>query len=171
MKFSDLRRLNVVAKKKTKSIKISKADLTKSVKSSITKRIDPLHVPSADLVVSYKGREVLVLNKRLIDQQNCWDKVSEIKALHERRLEVEEWMSQLKEDSPIEHVEQYNNVWSGIQFQLQKAWGFTEDAKFHRFWDIPGCRCAKLDNNDSYPTGYYSISGGCNIHGRNLKRG
>jgi hypothetical protein len=52
-----------------------------------------------------------------------------------------------------------------IEFELQRSWKFPLDAKFHRFWEIPGCDCHKMDNEDAYPTGHYSISGGCKIHG------
>jgi hypothetical protein len=51
------------------------------------------------------------------------------------------------------------------EFELQKLWGFPEDSKFHRFWHTPKCTCPKLDNDDNYPSGYYSINLQCKLHG------
>lgn len=55
--------------------------------------------------------------------------------------------------------------WTTNQFSLQRAWGFEEDKNYHRFWDLPGCLCPKMDNNDNYPSGYYYVNFGCPLHG------
>lgn len=129
---------------------------------------DPLHVNSAELVVSYLGIDRFILNKRLMDQQNCWENLDKIKKLHVLRLQIEDQM--VNDADPVQ-LDFLVSEWTQNQFDLQEAWKFPLDAKFHRFWDIPACRCAKLDNNDAYPTGYYSISGGCKLHGRHLVKG
>lgn len=122
-----------------------------------------LHVPSAKLVVMYKGKEVMMLNKALLDQQNCWDNLNELKDLHSQRLALEDRLAEGKGDAKL------LSRWTLIQFALQKAWGFPEDAKFHRFWDMKGCECPKLDNSDRYPHGFYSMNMGCPIHGTSYK--
>lgn len=114
---------------------------------------------SAELVVWYKGKEVLLLNKKLLDQQNCWENLQLIKDLHLKRLELEELMSAV--GNPHVLVPQ----WEEIQFQLQDAWKFERDSRFHRFWTIPTCECPKMDNEDSYPTILYAMTTKCPIHG------
>lgn len=123
---------------------------------------DPLHIPSAKLVVyhPFTGEEVLILNKALLDQQNCWTNLENIKRLHEDRLRLE----YLVEESSTPYI--YNEDWTQTQFDLQDAWGFPRDEKYHRFWDRPLCKCPKMDNDDRWPTGNYIISDDCPLNGK-----
>lgn len=105
------------------------------------------------LVVTYKDRNIII-NARLLDEQNCWDRLEEIKQLHLDRMKLEENMT--KADV---------SAWTALQFELQRAWGFPVDAKYHAFWYIPGCECPQMDNNERYPTGYYVINKQCPLHG------
>lgn len=52
---------------------------------------DPLHVPYQDLCISHRGKTTM-LNKRLLDRQNCWENLDKIKALHAERLNLEDMM-------------------------------------------------------------------------------
>jgi len=122
---------------------------------------DLLHIPSARLVVWYKGEEALMLNKALLDQQLCWENLERLKDLHVRRLEIEDAM----EDRSYVTT----NIWTEIQFQLQDAWKFPRDSRYHRFWDIPSCTCPKLDNDDRYPSDLYIIDMSCRLHGNGEK--
>jgi len=130
----------------------------------MTEYKDPLHIPSSELVVEYYGEEVMLLNKRLLDQQNAWGNLQLLKDLHWERIRIERTMPKLDANKTL-LLEQ----WTENQFALQRAWGFPEDAKFHRFWDIPSCGCPKMDNNDAYPTGYYTKSAACILHRHQLK--
>lgn len=120
---------------------------------------DPLHIHPDKYTVFVDDKPVFTLNKALLDQQNCWGKLELIKELHVTRLKIEQQMTEVVNPNLL--VES----WVSNQFELQKAWGFSEDAKFHRFWDIPACQCPTMDNNDAYPTGYYVIAGDCPLHG------
>jgi hypothetical protein len=123
---------------------------------------DPLHIPSAERVVWHKGVEALILNKELLDQQNCWTNLDKIKELHSERLHLCDMMM---ESDDIDFLTLCDAYYTLIEFELQEAWGFPLDKKFHMFWRRVKCECAKLDNQDAYPFGYYSISGGCPLHG------
>lgn len=125
-------------------------------------RKDPLHVPSAELVVWHKGKEALLLNKRLLDQQICWDNLEEIKKLHKERLELEDKM---REESDQHKLIAMDEEYTQLEFKLQDAWKFSRDKNFHRFWNRPKCECPKLDNEDAYPHGRYVVTGGCPLHG------
>ena len=117
-------------------------------------------IKDSDLVVKYKGKSVLRLNRGLFNQQKCWGNLELIKGLHQTRLDLEELML----DGSVD-MEGLAEAWTKYQFDLQKAWGFSEDRNFHRFWDIPACSCPKLDNNDNWPYGMYVKSGDCKVHG------
>ena len=127
--------------------------------SKTKSRKDPLHVPYEKLTVYYKNKPQLILNKELLDSQNCWENLYEIKKLHLHRLKVEEAIANGNT--------KLLPKWTEIQFKLQKAWKFPEDAKYHAFWTIPGCNCPKMDNNDRYPLGNYIVNEKCKIHGKN----
>ena len=122
---------------------------------------DPLHVPSANLVIWHKGREHSILNKRLLDRQNCWENLEAIKDLHRERLELFDEM-QTETDSGL--LLMYNALCDVIEFELQELWKFPQDANYHRFWERPKCTCPKFDNIDFYPYRRV-ISGDCVLHG------
>lgn len=67
-------------------------------------------------------------------------------------------------DASKDMKEQYLYLFDEIEFTLQDLWGFERDKKFHKFWELPGCECPKMDNDDAYPHGRYIYSLGCPIH-------
>jgi hypothetical protein len=116
-------------------------------------------------VVIYKGKPILALNSMLIKRQKISDEQLEtIKDLHIQRILIEESFT-LGSICPKD----YREAWKMNQFYLQEAWGFKKDENFHRFWDMKGCSCPHMDNNDSYPTGHYTYSSTCPIHGELVK--
>lgn len=54
------------------------------------------------------------------------------------------------------------------EFELQRLWGFPEDKGYHKFWELSGCSCSVLDNEDMYPFGRYYYSGACKLHNKNV---
>ena len=52
-----------------------------------------------------------------------------------------------------------------LELLLQQNWGFPESINYHKFWNRPKCTCVKMDNDDAYPVGYYSINMHCPLHG------
>lgn len=124
---------------------------------------DPLHVPYQDLVVFHKGKEAVLINKTLLDRQTCWTNLNKIKELHSERLHLEDMMNKTND---IDFLKLCNELYTLIEFELQDAWGFTRDKKFHRFWNRPKCACPIMDNEDGYLIGRYVISGICPLHGQ-----
>lgn len=92
--------------------------------------------------------------------------LKEIKALHHEKLDICDLMNVMDPVEDRESLIECDKELDNIEFKLQKAWGFPEDAKFHMFWERPYCTCAKLDNYDAYPGGIYSMSGECPLYGR-----
>lgn len=123
---------------------------------------DPIHVPSEKLVVTYEGREIWLMNKRLLDQQMCWENLEAIKEVHWLKMLFFHLIEDTKD--PIELKELAKDL-TECEFELQRLWKFPLDKKFHRFWDYHKCECPKMDNDDAWPTGYYVVAGNCPLHG------
>ncbi len=121
-----------------------------------------LNILYKELVVEYKGKEVLILNKALLDQQKCWENLEHLKAVHKERLKLEDKMKRVKR---IKTLRKYDEKYTELEFELQELWGFPRNANYHRFWNRPQCECPKLDNEDAYLSGYYVVNGHCKLHG------
>lgn len=122
---------------------------------------DPLHVPSAQLVVTHKGKEVLMISKALLDRQNCWENLEKIKDAYSRKLFI---YDEINETTDKTKLRELGLKLREIEFELQGYWKFSIDAKFHRFWEYPKCECPKLDNMDDYPH-LQHINLSCPLHG------
>ena len=115
-----------------------------------------------DLTVYYNDKPVTMINPHLLNKQNrTMSDLIKIKELHVRRIDIENQLQTCR----IEDKRVLLECWTDVQYQLQKQWGFPEDAKFHRFWDMLGCGCPKMDNSERCGTGYAVINKSCPIHG------
>lgn len=128
----------------------------------MAKYYDPLHVPIDHLIVMHKGKEKYLLNKRLLDQQNCWENLEKIKAMHVTKLDIYDAIEDTNDPLTLRYLARDLRM---CEFELQKLWGFEEDANYHRFWEAPKCACPKLDNEDMYPyQQIYNLSCVLHIH-------
>ncbi len=110
-------------------------------------------------VVVYKNT-TLHLNEHLLKKQNISpQKLEEIKEFHIQRLKIEESFLLGQIDA-----KDYREAWEMNQYYLQDAWGFPQDAKHHRFWDMQGCSCNANENMKRYPNGNYVYSKDCKVH-------
>lgn len=125
------------------------------------KYVDPLHVPYEKLVVTHRGKERILINKRLLDQQNCWENLEEIKALHKTRLELEDIMKRTKSPKSLKTLDK---LYTCLEYKLQDLWGFDQNSTFHRHWTRPKCKCPSMDNEERYPTGVYIVNQTCPLH-------
>jgi hypothetical protein len=125
---------------------------------------DPLHIPTTQYTVYHYGEPKYILNKRLLDHQNCWRNVPEIIAAHELKLVIYDLMH---ETNNIQELRSLAADIQEIEFHLQRLWNFPEDVRYHRFWETPKCKCPTFDNMDAYPYQQY-FSGTCVLHGSRL---
>jgi len=123
---------------------------------------DPLHMPPEKLTVYHKGKPVYMMNKRLLDRQNCWTNLDAIKEAHVRKLDL---YDKIKKTRKREKLKELASKITEIEFELQGLWKFPLDKNFHRFWETPKCSCAKMDNSDNWGSGYYYITTSCLLHG------
>jgi hypothetical protein len=108
------------------------------------------------------GKRGIKINSRLLDIQDAWDNLDEIKTCHEAKLTIYSAIDDI--DNPVE-LREYAKQLTALEFKLQFLWGFPIDANFHRFWDTPKCTCPQMDNDDWYGTSMSYINGDCPIHG------
>lgn len=124
---------------------------------------DPLHIGWDQLTVKdLEGKERFILNKRLMDSQNCWENLEAIKDAHTFKLLLYSMIEEIDDSRLLKELAQDITL---VEFELQRLWKFDENDKFHRFWDTPKCQCPKMDNDDAYPTGYYVTNLSCPLHG------
>ncbi len=122
---------------------------------------DHLHIPSARLVVEYDGIPFTMMSKALLDQQNCWQNLEEIKEAHWFKYLI---FHMIMETNDRAELKSLSLDLQEIEFHLQELWGFPLNANYHRFWDYPKCKCPKKDNQDAYPN-YQIINLNCPLHG------
>lgn len=122
---------------------------------------DPLHVPYSKLVVTYRGKEVYMMNKALLDRQNCWENLDAIKEAHVRKLMVYEL---IEKETDKNMLKKLAVTLTDIEFELQALWKFSIDANFHRIWEYPKCECPVIDNRERYPHGHIIVAS-CPLHG------
>ena len=102
-----------------------------------------------------------MINHSLAKQRNLSaETISAIENLHLIREKLE-FVAATNE--PIAKI--IYPLWVENEYTLQELWGFKRDSTYHRNWHYPFCTCPKVDNDDSYPTGYYYRTMGCPIHG------
>lgn len=119
------------------------------------------NITEEDLLVIHNGKPAARLNHQLLLRQNAIKNVKEIVSNHQDKLKVYDL---IKEEEDPKVLKIYADVLTDIEFTLQELWNFPKDIKWHRFWQTPKCTCAKMDNEDNFPTGYYYKSGDCPLH-------
>lgn len=100
-----------------------------------------------------------LLKKQAIDMEGA----AEILGLHARKLALYAGMEVAEDFS----LSAYGRELRNVEYDLQRAWGFPQTAKYHRFWEAPRCTCPKMDNEEHYGTAYAIIDKACPVHGEN----
>jgi hypothetical protein len=108
-------------------------------------------------------KHIYYLNPRLIVKQRLnFSSVDAIKKLHILKHKTFDIM--INTDSK-KLLKTCADTITEIEFKLQDAWGFSRDAKFHYWFEVPKCECPKMDNRERYGTDYMITSSSCPIHG------
>lgn len=105
------------------------------------------------------GVKYMLNPKKLLEQKIDLETYKKIVKYHRKKRKVY---------AKIEHedcnLKPYAVKIRNIEFELQKLWGYSRDAKMHRFWETPKCECPKMDNRDAYPHLQF-INEKCPLHG------
>tara|TARA_Y100000588_G_scaffold254014_1_gene268576 strand:- start:20181 stop:20603 length:423 start_codon:yes stop_codon:yes gene_type:complete len=108
-------------------------------------------------VQSFINPEMLLANKISEDSQIF----ENIKKAQSKRIKIFNAMENTDNPKALEKLDQ---EFTANEFYLQEQWGFEENIDYHKFWEAPKCTCPKFDNEDNYPSGYYSFDQKCPIH-------
>lgn len=128
-----------------------------SLEDVVTKLgVDPV-VNGVDGKPVYRLNSNLIMNKGLTT-----DEVFELISLHQQKLQIFDAME--KTNHPAKLKELAAQV-TEIEFAMQKAWHFTQDANFHEWYRVPKCLCPKMDNVDARGTSFRVTTQNCPIHG------
>ena len=112
--------------------------------------------------VIHNGMLLNCLNPALINRNGLSTKeVEHLKRLHCELYEV--YLKMEATDDKTELRDLAKEV-TRIEFEQQKNWRFFQDEKKHRWFDVPKCRCPKVDNEERLGTPFKIISADCPIH-------
>ena len=104
------------------------------------------------------------LNQELIKKQGLDpERVKRLQELHAYRKQV---FADMELETDPAALRAFAVRVESIEFQLQEAWGFVQDAQKHSWWfQVPHCQCPKIDNWERVGTGQRIINGDCPVHG------
>ncbi len=109
-----------------------------------------------------------MINLALVRKQGITDDAAyRIMYLQQARDKIHTAMQMIGETGEKQILSEFATLLPTIEYSLQKLWKFEQNLDYYKFWTVPFCECAKMDNNDAYPTGYYSINSDCPVHGGN----
>jgi len=115
------------------------------------------------LVIKYKGVVEMSLNPTFVVKQGLL--IKEIKTLRRLHLERIKMFEEMKKTKNKRVLRSYVKKLEKLEFALQKAWRFEQDANFHTWWyKAPHCKCPRMDNEDNFGTGMRIISHDCILH-------
>lgn len=118
------------------------------------------------LIVTYRGKKLCKLNANMVERQKLTpERIKKLKELHRERqsifdmMEISTVKSQLRE--LVKDLQE-------VEFQMQDAWRFPRDARYHSWWyKAPKCTCPKMDNDERRGTCLSIINQLCVLHGNN----
>ena len=116
-----------------------------------------------DTTVTYNGKPVYNLNSSLVLKQGLdVSELRNLKALHAEKLK---YFDLMRETDYKHKLKEYAHEIECIEFEMQKAWHFTQDRNFHEWYKVPKCTCPKMDNADNRGSNRRIIVMDCPVHG------
>ena len=113
------------------------------------------------------SRPMVLLNPALLEaQQVPKHKQNRLMCLHEHRIDLVFDMATLNEQdvNGILSLRQLAARITKIDFLLQRLWGFTQDIRYHRWFELPSCSCPKFAKyGEPYTNPEFDDS--CVLHG------
>lgn len=115
-------------------------------------------------VIGLDGKVITHLNSRLAARQNVSDdQLQALRASHVIRRTIFD-LAKANIDHPTT-LQMLARVFDNLENEQQELWNFGADPNFHRFFDMPGCTCPRMDNEDRLGTPHKVHDSTCPIHG------
>ena len=107
-----------------------------------------------------------MINLELAQKQNLSeDEVFKIEQLHYSRRLLHDAITQALSAGNKAVARAIAKALPEIELELQKLWKFEQNINYYKFWNVPGCHCCVMDNEDAFPSGYYVRNLSCPVHG------
>ena len=118
--------------------------------------------------VEYGGK-LIGINPTMADRQKLSKRAcTNLIRLH---CQMEDLFERIDSKPEGANLKKFVKQIENIEFEMQKEWKFTQDAKFHVWWNrVSKCTCPRLDNADRWGTGQRVISSNCPLHGKRIKK-
>lgn len=111
-------------------------------------------------VVRYKKYEIM-LSERFLRANNAEGHLEQIKEKFINKYKLYEKMENT--DDKGELIALANKVKEN-EFDIQELFNFNRDYAFHRWWEVPKCKCPVMDNQDMWGSNRDVHSSDCPIH-------
>lgn len=108
------------------------------------------------------GEYIFMLNVFILNAQDAWQNLEAIKDMHMLKQII---YIDIEQENNGKRLKELALDLQEVEFELQRLWGFTEDARYHKFWQYPKCTCPQMDNEDRYGTKYKIVNQQCPLHG------
>lgn len=107
-----------------------------------------------------------ILNPYMVKQQGLSkDDINKIVELHETLHAIFNQMETLDPEKDQVALKACGAQIEELEFQLQDAWGWKQNADLHTWWfKSPHCCCGFFDNMERLGTPYRVINDGCPVH-------
>lgn len=128
------------------------------------RKIEDLSNYDKQFAVVFKGYVQSFINPEMLTQQKISEDSEVFQKIKEAQAERISIFYQMEKTNDQKLLSKLDFAFTANEFYLQSLWGFEENIDFHKFWEAPKCICPKLDNDDVYPTGFYSFRESCPIH-------
>ena len=107
---------------------------------------------------------MIILNQKMVEQQELTEEdIKLVQLCYEQLFEL---FKEAKEEDDDVALHRIGKSIQNAEFNLQEAWKFPRDARYHRYWyRAPKCTCPIIDNDEAFGTGHNVIQANCPLHG------
>lgn len=108
-----------------------------------------------------------MINLSLAKERNLsQEDILAIERLHSFRDTLHNSLQSLVATNQRELMYEVGQLLFKLEASLQSLWKFDDNINFYKFWNVPHCRCPRMDCEDAFPHGHYPVSGDCWLHGK-----
>lgn len=108
------------------------------------------------------GKRKMWLNPHFLERNKAEENIELIKELFVKKFKL---FSRMDRSDKKETLMRLAEEVTQNEFEIQKAFNFEPNINFHRFWELPKCKCPHMDNQDMWGTGRFIYTEHCPIHG------
>jgi len=109
------------------------------------------------------GKYSMVISKGFLVSNNAIDNLELIKSLFKVKYKL---FARMEKCTKRESIMKLASDITTNEFKIQEAFNFEPNTDFHRFWEMPKCKCPIMDNQDLFGINRNIYVEDCDIHGK-----